>query len=317
MPLAAAADIQERNRIYRENLDLLREQLRRDFTSFGNAQAAHAMEKDDDLGLTTIFYIMLTSCGIVDFSKNEPSMIKNCRAAYDIWDKKHLCLAGAEDLLAAVAIGAVDDPHAPVLCAPGVLSPEDLKLFNEAFEVVYSEHDAPVFSYGALGKFPLVDVPDWAYYVMSQNTLDLLSQDILNERHILCVYDMPHPILVDHPPVLSHSVVLALCLDVDLPEKMYRRPSSMNFTEGWKVKALSSKFVISPTSDADMRHVYDIYKLWNETCKSTSVASIATVRGLDDTNRICENIGKLSEVLGMDSIIDAYMAGVPIEDLLA
>lgn len=311
-------DIAEKNRLYRENLDKLRRQLAQDFRAGENEAAADAMDVDDDLGLTTIFYIMFTSCGIVDFSKPEPALVKNCKAAYELWDKKHLCLASAEDLMAAVAVGYVDNPHSTVLCAPGVLSDADLALFNKAFSVVYSDHAASAFSYGTLGRYPLVPMPDWAYYVMCQNTLDLLCQDVLNERNVLCVYDMPHAMLSEGKrPSIAHAVVLELCLGVQLPDKMRYRPASMNSVDGWKVKAISSRFVISPDADEDMAHVYDIYRLWDETCKRLSIASIASMNELDDTDLLCENIRTLGDVLGMDSIIDAYMEGVPIEDLLA
>lgn len=314
---AYSEDIQEKNRKYREDLSSLRARLSSDLRTLGNVRAAEALEADDDLGLSTVFYIMFTSCGLVDFSKKEPAIIKNCKATYDIWDREHLCLASAEDILSAVAIGAVDDPRSPVLCAPGVLSDDDRALFEGAFDVVYSEQAHPVFGYGTLGRHPVVNVPDWAYHEMASNALDRMAHDLLESRSALCVSDLPHSMFEDEFPTLPHAVLFAMCSGAPLPDKMVYRPASGKNVEEWKKRAVR-KFVISPDVDEDMRRVYDICRLWVETCSRLSVASVTSMRELsNEPELVVKNIGKLGELIGMESMVEAYLSGVPVEDILA
>lgn len=314
-------DIIDRNKQYTEDLKRLRSQLMSDFASKGIDSPVNVQLADDDsLSLSTLFYIMFTSCGGIHISDGEPRIVKSGEECYKLWDGSLLCLASADEYLLALALGLAEIPSDDcfVLCAPGVISVEDLSMFTSSFDIVYSEHgNDKLFAFGRLGTYCTVSLPDWARYIMAQHALDLMTLDIINERRILCFRDRYSFGMTDELPRSIPGIVNGLLMGEEVDDCILYRPDSMDDIEPWRLKAIQKKFVLSPEGDADMRKIYDICCIWTAVCSQLSIASAITSPELSNSEIVEEKLHTLGEVLGIRSAIDAYMAGVSVEDIIA
>lgn len=195
---------------------------------------------------------------------------------------------------------------------------EDKELYERALDVIYSESRKPLLKYGVLGKFPIVQIPDWARYVLAQNTFESIATEIVREQKIFCSPSRYSHGMPDEIPKASKAIVRGLVDGLDVDEILFSPPSSLRLIDKWRLDVLTnSRFVLSGAYDSDMEKIDCAYEVWKRTCDEMSVASVIPVDKMTDEQHVSENLRKLADCLCIRPLIDARLSGVPLDDIFA
>lgn len=323
MPVTLVEDIEKQNQEYYARLAQEKVSFAADARERGNTAIAAEIDADGSDGLVVSLNICINSCGFViadaDAQGNHRLRKASAREAYNRWNWSDMSLATADNLLASAAIGHID-PHEVfcVLCAPSMLSDQDLEIFGRCMNVVLGqggecfsyESDAPV----SVCMSNSAEAPTWARSLAAKNCVRAIAKDIIVSEKMIVIAGRYAYGYKDELEIADSAIVKSLLRGTGVEGGLFAN-EHVEPPSAWQRDALA-RVGLSPRDCDELRRIVDIVQLWTAICSNTSVVSRMSVQDLQDPDVVADKLHYLGNAISIDAFIRGYIAGIPLSDLV-
>lgn len=289
-----------------------------DARAMGNAAIASKIAKDDG-GLITTLSVAIHHAGFVEPYLDEESktfLIRSLPAseAYERWNWSDIALVGSQCLIAAAATEHLDPKYLSVtLCTPSIVSVTDREIFAADMNIIYENKGD--FAHDPASPLPLCHgdisrIPKWAQVLAASNSLRAIANKALASP----MFDIADDAI---EPIDRRAIVQALMRHTGIGEayggwlgfgNVHKPPAR------WREEALS-RVGLSISDSDDIRKAAGVVEIWQRLCARGSRRIPLSAQELSD-GTAATKIEKLGDVLGIDVYVEAYLKGIPIDDLI-